>query len=135
MVEPPKQEDNDVLVHLFVALPDGSDIRKDSHSVVPGTALKQILQDYKNSVSSAVGVEIKSIKLNSESDEGKSDNKLNYIMIPISFSVLVVLCLVACCLHCARYVWMLVMLCSFVFTTCRIASVQVFFLNVLVIFH
>ena len=124
MVESPKQEDNDVLVQFFVALPDGSDIQKDSHSVVPGAVVKQILQDYKGSISSAVGVEIKSIKLNSESDEGKSDNKLNYIMIPISFSVLVVLCLVACCLHCARYVWMLVMLCSFVFT--KIALLQVF---------
>ena len=86
MLDSPKQEDNDVLVQLFVTLPDGSDIRKDGHSVVPVAVL---FEDHKSSISSAMGVKIKSIKMNTESDEGSSDNKLNYIMIPISFAVLV----------------------------------------------
>lgn len=89
MLDSPKQEDNDVLVQLFVTLPDGSDIRKDGHSVVPVAVLKKNFEDHKNSISSAMGVKIKSIKMNTESDEGSSDNKLNYIMIPISFAVLV----------------------------------------------
>lgn len=90
MLDSPKQEDrDDVLVQLFVTLPDGSDIRKDGHSVVPVAVLKKIFEDHKSSISSAMGVKIKSIKMNTESDEGSSENKLNYIMIPISFAVLV----------------------------------------------
>lgn len=86
MLDSPKQEDNDVLVQLFVTLPDGSDIRKDGHSVV---LVAVLFEDHKSSISSAMGVKIKSIKMNTESDEGSSENKLNYIMIPISFAVLV----------------------------------------------
>ena len=105
LAESPKQEKNDVSIQLFVTLPDGSDTQQDSHSVVPGTTLKKIVQDFKHNISSVVGVEIKSVTLNTKSG-GRSDNKLNYIMIPISFSVLVILCVVACCLHCSRYVSM-----------------------------
>lgn len=100
LAESPKQEKNDVSIQLFVTLPDGSDTQQDSHSVVPGTTLKKIVQDFKHNISSVVGVEIKSVTLNTKSG-GRSDNKLNYIMIPISFSVLVILCVVACCLHCS----------------------------------
>ena len=89
-----------------MTLPEGRDLRQDSCSVVPGTTLLEIVQDFKHNLSSVVGVEIKSVTLNSKSEGGRNDNNLNYIMIPISFSVLVILCLVACCLHNARYVSM-----------------------------
>ena len=87
-----------------MTLPEGRDLRQDSCSVVPGTTLLKIVQDFKHNLSSMVGVEIKSVTLNSKSEGDRNDNKLNYIMIPISFSVLVILCLIACCLHNARYV-------------------------------
>ena len=87
-----------------MTLPEGRDLRQDSCNVVPGTTLLKIVQDFKHHLSSMVGVEIKSVTLNSKLEGGRNDNKLNYIMIPISFSVLVILCLVACCLHNARYV-------------------------------
>ena len=105
MVEAPKQEQKDVQVKLFVSLPDGSDIRKDSHSVIPGPILQEILQAHKHNITAVVGAEIKSISVESDSEESSTtDNKMNYIMIPISFTVLIVLCFVACCLHCARWV-------------------------------
>ncbi|XP_078383528.1 uncharacterized protein LOC144666048 isoform X1 [Oculina patagonica] len=101
VVEAPKQEGKDVQVKLFVSLPDGSDIRKDSHSVIPGSILQEILQAHKHNITGVVGAEIKSINTKSDSEENSKDNKMNYIMIPISFTVLIVLCFVACCLHCA----------------------------------
>ena len=103
MVETQKQEEKDVQVKLYVSLPDGSDIRKDSQSVIPGTTLKEILDAYKDNITAVVGDEIKSINVDSdESEKSDTDNKMNYIMIPISFAVLIVLCFVACCLHFAR---------------------------------
>lgn len=104
VVESPKQEEKDLQVKLFASLPDGSDIRKDSQSVILGVTLQEILLAHKNNITSVVGAEIKSINMDSdpESEENSTDNKMNYIMIPISFSVLIVLCFVACCLHCAR---------------------------------
>lgn len=36
VVESPKQEEKDLQVKLFASLPDGSDIRKDSQSVILG---------------------------------------------------------------------------------------------------
>lgn len=104
VVESPKQEEKDLQVKLFASLPDGSDIRKDSQSVILGVTLQEILLAHKNNITFVVGAEIKSINMDSdsESEENSTDNKMNYIMIPISFSVLIVLCFVACCLHCAR---------------------------------
>lgn len=104
VVESPKQEEKDLQVKLFASLPDGSDIRKGSQSVILGVTLREILLAHKNNITSVVGAEIKSINMDSdsESEENSTDNKMNYIMIPISFSVLIVLCFVACCLHCAR---------------------------------
>lgn len=104
VVESPKQEEIDLQVKLFASLPDGSDIQKDNQNIIPGATLQEILQDHKSNITSAVGVEIKSINMasDSESEDNNTDNKMNYIMIPISFSVLIVLCFVACCLHCAR---------------------------------
>ena len=103
-VESPKQEEKDLQVKLFVSLPDGSDIRTDNQRVIPGATLQEILQAHKSNITSVVGAEIKSINMDSdsESEDNSTDNKMNYIMIPISFSVLIVLCFVACCLHCAR---------------------------------
>ncbi|XP_078384541.1 uncharacterized protein LOC144666963 isoform X2 [Oculina patagonica] len=102
VVEAPKQEGKDVQVKLFVILPDGSDIRKDSHSVIPGSILKETLQAHKHNITGVVGADIKSIDIvEDDSEENSKDNKMNYIMIPISFTVLIVLCFVACCLHCA----------------------------------
>jgi len=102
--ESPKQEEKDLQVKLFVSLPDGSDIRKDNQDVIPGTTLQEILEAHKNNITSVLGAEIKSINMasDSESEDKSTDNKMNYIMIPICFSVLIVLCFVACCLHCAR---------------------------------
>jgi len=104
VVESPKEEKKDLLVKLFVSLPDGSDIRNDNRDVIPGATLQEILQAHKNNITSVVLAEIKSISMASDSDSKDSgtDNKMNYIMIPVSFSVLIVLCFVACCLHCAR---------------------------------
>lgn len=102
MVEAPKQEGKDVQVKLFVSLPDGSDIRKDSHSVIPSSILQEILQAHKHNITGVVGADIKSINMENDSEENSKDNKMNYIMIPISFTVLIVLCFVACCLHFAR---------------------------------
>lgn len=104
VVESPKQEEKDVQVKLFVSLPDGSDIRNDNQSVIPGAILQEILLAHKNNITSVVGAEIKSIKMDSDSEskDNSTDNKMNYIMIPISFTVLIVLCFVACCLHYAR---------------------------------
>lgn len=104
VVESPKQEEKDLQVKLFASLPDGSDIRKDNQSVILGAALQEILLAHKNNITFVVGAEIKSINMDSdsESEENSTDNKMNYIMIPISFSMLIVLCFVACCLHCAR---------------------------------
>lgn len=104
VVESPKQEEIDLQVKLFASLPDGSDIQKDNQNIIPGATLQEILQDHKSNITSAVGAEIKSINMasDSESEDNSADNKMNYIMIPISFSVLIVLCFVACCLHCAR---------------------------------
>ena len=84
---------------VFVALPDGKDIRENDYVAIAGSVLKEILVAYKQNLSSAVGAELKSI--NTESDS--SDNTMNYIMIPITFALLVVLCCVAFCLHSARY--------------------------------
>ena len=104
VVESPKEEEKDLLMKLFVSLPDGSDIRNDNRSVLPGATLQEILQAHKNNITFVVFAEIKSISMASDSDSKDSgtDNKMNYIMIPVSFSVLIVLCFVACCLHCAR---------------------------------
>ena len=102
VIESPKQEEKDVLVKLFVSLPDGSDIQKDGHTVMPGAVLQEILQAHKLNITFVIGAVVKSINMDSDSKVNSSDNKMNYIMIPISFTVLVVLCFVACCLHCAR---------------------------------
>ena len=104
LVESPKQEEKDLQVKLFVSLPDGSDIRKGNQSVILGSALQEILLAHKNNITSVVDAEIKSVNMDSdsESEDNSTDNKMNYIMIPVSFSVLIVLCFVACCLHCAR---------------------------------
>ena len=99
VVEPLKQENKDIQVKVFVALPDGKDIRENDYVAIAGSVLKEILVAYKQNLSSAVGAELKSI--NTESDS--SDNTMNYIMIPITFALLVVLCCVAFCLHSARY--------------------------------
>lgn len=100
VVEPIKQENKDIQVKVFVALPDGKDIRENDYVAIAGSVLKEILVAYKQNLSSAVGAELKSI--NTESDS--SDNTMNYIMIPITFALLVVLCCVAFCLHSARYI-------------------------------
>lgn len=101
VVEPLKQEDKDIQVKVFVALPDGKDIREDDYVAIAGSVLKEILVAYKQNLSSAVGAEVKSI--NTESDN-VTDNTMNYIMIPITFALLVVLCCVAFCLHSAGYI-------------------------------
>ena len=104
VVESTKQEDKDILVKVFISLPDGKDIRKDSHSAIAGSVLKEILLSHKQNLSSVVGAEVKSIDIENESSDNTSDNKMNYIMIPITFAVFVVLCCMAFCLHSARYV-------------------------------
>ena len=104
VVESPKQEEKDLQVKLFASLPGGGDVRKDNQGVILGATLQEILLAHKNNITTVAGVEIKSINMDSdsESEENSTDNKMNYIMIPISFLVLIVLCFVACCLHCAR---------------------------------
>lgn len=104
VVEPLKQEDKDIQVEVFVALPDGKDIREDDYVAIAGSVLKEILEAYKQNLSSAVGVEVKSINTESDSSDNATDNTMNYIMIPITFALLVVLCCVAFCLHSARYI-------------------------------
>lgn len=101
VVESPKQEEKDILVKVFVSLPDGKDIRKDSHSAIAGSVFKEILLSHKYNLSFAVGAEVKSIDIENQSSDNTSDNKMNYIMIPITFAVLVVLCCMAFCLHSA----------------------------------
>ena len=103
-MESPKQEEKDILVKVFVSLPDGKDIRKDSHSAIAGSVFKEILLSHKYNLSFAVGAEVKSIDIENQSSDNTSDNKMNYIMIPITFAVLVVLCCMAFCLHSARYI-------------------------------
>jgi len=104
VVEPLKQVDKDIQVKVFVALPDGKDIREDDYVAIAGSVLKEILVAYKQNLSSAVGAEVKSINTESDSSDNVTDNKMNYIMIPITFALLVVLCCVAFCLHSARYI-------------------------------
>lgn len=104
VVEPLKQEDKDIQVKVFVALPDGKDIRDDDYIAIAGSVLKEILEAYKQNLSSAVGAEVKSINIESDSSNNVTDNTMNYIMIPITFALLVVLCCVAFCLHSARYI-------------------------------
>ena len=104
VVEPLKQEDKDIQVKVFVALPDGKDIREDNYVAIAGSVLKEILEAYKQNLSSAVGAEVKSINTESDSSDNVTDNTMNYIMIPITFALLIVLCCVAFCLHSARYI-------------------------------
>lgn len=104
MVQSPKQEDKHVVVKVFVSLPDGKDIRKDGHSVIAGPILQEILLSHRQNLTSVVGAELKYIGMDTTSNSSTKDNKMNYIMIPITFAVLVVLCCMACCLHSARYV-------------------------------
>lgn len=104
VVEPLKQEDKDIQVKVFVALPDGKDIREDDYVAIAGSVLKEILEAYKQNLSSAVGAEVKSINTESDSSDNVTDNTMNYIMIPITFVLLIVLCCVAFCLHSARYI-------------------------------
>ena len=107
MVESPKQEKKDLQVKPFGSLPDGNDVRNDNvinQSVILGAALQEILLANKNNITSVVGAEIKTVNMDSDSDseDNSTDNKMNYIIIAISFSVLTVFCFVACCLHCSR---------------------------------
>jgi len=99
LVESPKQESNDILVKVFVSLPDEKDFQKDGHSVLAGSTLQEILLSHKHNLTFAIGVKVKYIGMDTSSNNNRSDNKMNYIMIPITFAVLAVVCCMAYCMH------------------------------------
>ena len=103
-VESATEESKNLYVKVFIFLPDGKDIQKDGHSVMAGSVLQEILLSYKHNLTFAIGAEVKYIGIDTNlSNNTSADNKMNYIMIPITFAVLVVLCCLACFLHFSRY--------------------------------
>ncbi|XP_032227481.2 uncharacterized protein LOC116610915 isoform X2 [Nematostella vectensis] len=90
----PKQRDKNIELKFYLHLPAGNDIRKTSHTVLPKSVLEHLIKAKSTDVSSTVGVDVMD-----EKAMAPLDDTLNYIMIPLSFGVLLVLCFVACCLN------------------------------------
>ena len=93
----PKQVHDDLQINFYIELPSGTDIRKYSTTVLPKSAVTTILQTKENVISSTVGAEL--IKEPSSTSKPKVDHKINYIMIPVSFGLLLFVVVLAFCLH------------------------------------
>ena len=97
----PRRQGNNLAVAFFVSLPDGNDIRKNGHTVIPELSLERVVQACSENISSVVGVAIQSVESYDAGTDSSSltDYKMNYIMIPLSFGTLAILCFVAGCFH------------------------------------
>jgi hypothetical protein len=94
----PKQLEKDVEIQFYIVLPSGNDIRKNSTTVLPKGTVDNILEANSTLIGLVVNAKIKT---DAEGNTSKPavDNTLDYIMIPVSFGLLLLVIILACCLH------------------------------------
>ena len=97
----PQRTGDDLELQFYVTLPLGQDLRQDSKTVLAAPTLEEIVKANKQNISNAVGTDIKSINGDESNNnkQNKSDHTMNYIMIPVAFGILIIICVLACCLH------------------------------------
>ena len=85
---------------FYASLPNGSDIRKDSKTVVPSTTLEEILWHKRHALAAGVGLTVHSVGKSVDTELDSEPTKLmNFTMIPISFAALIIVSMLACCFH------------------------------------
>ena len=97
----PQRIGDDLELQFYVTLPLGQDLRQDSKTVLAASILEEMVKANKQNISNAVGTDIKSINGDESNNnkQNKSDHTMNYIMIPVAFGTLIIICVLACCLH------------------------------------
>ena len=95
----PKNRDQNLETLVYVEVPASGG---SSMSRLPGSALFTIISNGKSKLSTGVGYDVASVasgQTHSSSEEEKVNDKLNKIMIPVAFILLLLIALVAWILH------------------------------------
>ena len=106
----PQTNGPDLYVKFYMTYPAGVNFSGESRVILAASTVREIVLNSKDNISQAVGKSIKSVSNDVDGDDGDNDNddgkegrhsanRMNYIMIPLSVTILIILFLMTCCLQ------------------------------------